>query len=183
MQDYIISDDKRKREMIDGTIYLMASPCREHRDVQYNICHIFNEYFKGKKKCRAFFDLDVTIDKKNVLEPDLKVLCHENDKNNNVPVIIVEVLSKGTRERDLGVKMKKYAEFGIKEYWIITWELSLIDIYLLTEDKNYELYKSYSLHAEKPDPRDEPEEAVTEFSPVSFPELTIQLADVFDMFE
>lgn len=111
---------KLKKEKIDGQIYLMASPGSGHRDVQSNLVSLFNGYFKmNKKRCRAFFDLQLYVDEDNFFEPDIKVLCRET-RNDDIPVIVVEVLSKSTRGRDLGVKMKKYAELGIKEYWIIT---------------------------------------------------------------
>jgi len=187
IQDYFI-ERKRKKEMIDGKIYLMASPCIEHRDVQGNLNTIFNNYFKqNKKRCRAIIDHQIYINEKNYVEPDVKVLCRENNKNDDIPVIVIEVLSKSTSDMDRIIKMKKYAELGIKEYWIITWEMSLIEIYLLNENKEYEHYKTYAYYSSEQELRrldeDELKEVVNEFSPVSFPELTVKLEDVFDIFE
>ena len=183
------SDRKIKKEKIDGQIYLMATPCREHRDVQYNISNAFNSYFKkNKRRCRAIFDHELYIDESNMLEPDIKILCRES-RNDDIPVIVIEVLSKSTQGRDLGVKMKKYAELGIKEYWIVTWELSTIVIYLLNEDRQnqqYDLYKSYAYYSSESElarlDEYELKDAVKEFSPALFPELVIQLEDVFDIF-
>ena len=182
-----IDKDKFKREKIDGKIYLMATPSRAHRDVQVNITSIFNSYFKqNKRRCRAILEHEMYIDANNHLVPDLKVLCRENN-DSDVPVIVVEVLSKSTRQRDLGVKMQKYAAFGIKEYWIVTMESLSVDIYLLGEDKKYELYNSYSIFvpSDKIETFDEDElkQIVSGFSPVSFPELELPLADIFDIFE
>ena len=173
-----------KEEKIDGKIYLMAPLCREHRETQGNLYYIFNNYFKqSQKKCRAIFEDRLDFINGDYVEPDIKVLCHQNN-NSDIPVIVIEVLSKSTQERDLGVKMKKYAELGIKEYWIVTWELNSIAIYLLSDEKRYEFYKSYALFVLKDRLSEyEQKEAVKEFSPVSFPELIIQLEDVFDMFE
>ena len=184
IQDY--RDNKRKKEMIDGKIYLMARPCREHINVQDNITMIFNSYFKqNKRKCRAMTEDKLYINEDNYLEPDIKILCRETRKD-DIPVIVVEVLSKSTSDRDLGVKMEKYAELGIKEYWIISWEMSTVNIYLLNENKKYDHYKSYAFFSDEKELRrlDEKElkEVVTEFSPTSFPELKIQLEEVFDLF-
>jgi len=178
----IISDDLFKEEKIDGKIYLMATPCDEHIDVQFNICSIFNEYFKrNKKRCRARSEAQLKINWANYFEPDIMVFCF--DTNKNIPLIIIEVLSKSTRDRDLGMKMKKYALFGIKEYWIVDWLNLSIDIYILTNEKKYEFYKSYSHFIPKDLSNilseDEKKEAVKEFSPVSIPELKILLEDVF----
>ena len=175
------SDNYLKEEKIDGKIYLMAAPCREHRDVQGNINTIFNNYFRQhKKRCISRFEDQLDIDNDGYVLPDIMVFCYNNSKN--IPLIVIEVLSNSTRERDLGVKMEKYAKLGIKEYWIVTWETLSIDIYLLTDENRYKLYKSYAYFAlNKPKRRnDETEtEAVKEFSPVSMPELTVRLEDVF----
>ncbi|MCL2773905.1 MAG: Uma2 family endonuclease [Oscillospiraceae bacterium] len=174
-----IGDNKRKTEKIDCKIYLMSAPCDEHIDVQYNIAEIFNIYFKkNKRRCRAFTDSKTPINLDNYVKPDVKIICRES-RNDDIPVIVVEILSNSTRGRDLGIKMKRYAELGVKEYWIITWELTAIDIYLLNDNKVYEYYKSYALKSDE----DELKEIVTEFSPPSFPELKIQLEDVFYIFE
>jgi len=184
IQNFI--DRKIKKEKINGQIYLMASPSIEHREVQGNLSIIFNNYFKrNKRRCRAIFDHDLYIDEDNILEPDIKVLCRES-RSDDIPVIVIEILSKSTRGRDLGVKMKKYAEIGIKEYWIITWETLSIDIYLLNDVKQYDLYKSYAYYTSEKEiarlDEEEQKEVVGEFSTVSFPELIIKLEDVFDIF-
>ncbi|MCL2816520.1 MAG: Uma2 family endonuclease [Oscillospiraceae bacterium] len=179
MQDYI-NYDSFKEEKIDGQIYLMAAPSDEHRDVQANITNLFNDYFKKKKKrCISRFDANLYIDENNFLEPDVMVFCYNT--NRNIPLIVIEVLSNSTRNLDLGKKMKKYAEIGIKEYWIVTWELFTIDIYLLADDRKYEHYKSYAYVKSEKFTRkfDEKTEIVKEFSPVSMPELVVRLEDVF----
>jgi len=181
------SDKYFKIEKIDGKIYMMAPPRDEHIDVQGNLYNIFSNYFKqNKKRCRARFDSRTDIDDEgNYVKPDLKVLC-SNNFNKDIPVIVIEVLSKSTRARDLGIKMEKYENLGIKEYWIVTWETLSIDIYLLNDDKQYKLYKSYTLLEPDDDiselSEEEQKEFVTEFSPVSFPELIVKLEDVFDIY-
>ena len=178
-----INGEKYKEEKIDGKIYKMAPPCDEHIDVQVNLTYIFTDYFKqNKKPCRARQGAGLDIDENNSFEPDLQIVCREKD-NGEIPVIVIEGLSKSTMKRDLGVKMKKYAQRGIKEYWIISWEASTITVYLLNEDGKYEFYDSYSVFTEK-DKLEEDilKEIVTAFSPVSFPELVVKLEDVFDIY-
>jgi len=186
-QEYNYRDRKIKKEMIDGKIYLMATPCGEHRDVQFNIANIFNNYFKeNKRKCRAYIDLQLNINKNNYLEPDVRIICRET-RDDDIPVIVVEVLSKSTTNRDLGIKMEKYAALGVKEYWIISWEMTTINIYLLNEKSEYKHYKSYALYSSETElsrlDEDELKEVVNEFSPLSFPELIIKLDDVFYIFQ
>jgi len=176
------NDEIFKEEKIDGKIYLMATPCNEHREVQFNIANIFNTYFRqNNKRCLSIFDAKLDMNKNNYFEPDVMVFCYETSKK--IPLIIIEVLSKSTRNIDLGAKMKKYAKLGIKEYWIITWESMSIDIYILTDEKKYAFYKSYAYFAiedlNHSLSENEKKEVVTEFSPVTIPELKILLEDVF----
>ena len=174
-----------KTEKIDGEIYMMSAPCDEHIYVQGNLVYTFTDYFKrNKRKCRIMQDAKTDIDANTFVKPDLKILC-KGSNNGEIPVIVIEILSRSTRDRDLGVKMKKYAELGVKEYWIITWEIVSIDIYLLNEEKKYDRYKSYVYYSSENELKDldedEKEHFVKEFSPVSFPELTVKLEDVFDI--
>jgi Uma2 family endonuclease len=177
---------KLKKEKIDNKIYLMAPPNRGHRRVQRNISNIFENYFRrSNKKCEALSEAELYIDEKNYLIPDVMIFCYENDRENkeDIPVIVIEVLSNSTRKQDLGVKMEKYAQLGIKEYWIITWETTAIDIYMLNKDSRYYLYKSYVQYTpeyiEKAKLFIEEIEITEEFSPVSIPELKMRLEDVF----
>jgi Uma2 family endonuclease len=182
------NERKLKREMIDGQIYLMASACDEHVDVQSNLSSIFNRYFEqNKRKCRARINSQIYLDEKNYLEPDVKILCRET-RNDDIPVIAVEVLSKSTEHRDYGIKMNLYAKIGIKEYWLVNWKNFTVAIYLL-KNGSYEHCKTYARYI--PGDRelkdlDETEKAkieiTTEFSPVSFPELCMPMEKVFDIF-
>ena len=175
--------DELKEEKIDGKIYLMATPVNEHIDVQENISTIFNNYFRqNKKRCRSRIEARLDFNITNYFRPDVMVFCYDNNKD--IPIIVVEVLSISTRDKDLGVKMKKYAQLGIKEYWVVTWEIQSIDIYLLGDDGKYEQYKSYARFTEEDilnedEGEEDTEEIITEFSPVSIPELKIKLEDVF----
>jgi len=173
-------------EKIDGKIYLMARPSDDHIDVQGNLLVAFNNYFKrNKKKCTARIESQLWINKDNWLVPDLMVFCYNTNKN--LPAIVVEILSKWTRNNDLGIKMKKYAELGIKEYWIVDCKNFTIDIYILTDNGVYDKHISYIYYTPDdfchiPEIREKQEaeiEIIKEFSPVSFPEMTVLLEDVF----
>ena len=160
--------DNRKEEKINGKIYYMATPCDEHKDVQFNMASELNIYFRqNKKRCVARIEAEVRLENDDYVLPDIGVYCYNNSMN--VPIIIIEVLSKSTRKRDLTEKMELYASLGIKEYWIITWEISAIDVYVLNDSGGYNLHDTYVYNGE----------TEQEFSPVSVPELKIKLEDVF----
>lgn len=183
-------DGKLKKEMIEGQIYLMASACDEHIDVQHNLSRMLNNYFeKNNRKCRARNDSQIYVDEHNFYEPDVKVLCRET-KADDIPVIVVEVLSKSTQDRDYGIKMKEYAKLGIGEYWIADWKNCTVAIYLLSEGGSYEHHRTYALYIPEDkelrnleNPEKTKIEVTAEFSPVAFPDLAISLEKTFDVFK
>jgi len=191
MQNYAADDnifsDKRRKEIIDGKIYLMASPNEKHVSIQYNLCNVFNDYFrKGKNKCLAILAKDLYISRTNWFIPDLLIYCKSNNekKNKKVPLIVAEILSESTWKRDVTVKMKKYAELEIEEYWIIDPDTQRLTIYKLESGK-YEQSELYNLPFSVADdipikPEDDEDEIIKEFTPAFFPELTIYLEDIFN---
>ena len=98
------TDKKIKKEKIDGKIYLMARPTKRHMRIQGNIYKIFSNYFtRNGRKCEALFEIRVDFENGDYLEPDVSVFCYENGREDQeeVPPIVVEVLSKSSRKRDL----------------------------------------------------------------------------------
>ena len=178
-------DDMFIEEKINGKIYFMARPDKNHMRIQYNLCSVFNKYFKSKKKkCEAIFETQFDIDEDNYLVPDVMVFCYES--NTEIPLIVIEVLSKSTRDRDLTVKMKKYAEIGVKEYWLVDYKSHSIDIYILA-NSSYEPFKSYTFYTQedfviiknKELREKQRAEIIKEFSPVSIPAINIKIKDIF----
>ena len=132
VDDFVL---KRKREIIDGVVYMMSPrPRYEHVTVSGNIFFIFRQYLKGKT-CRVFPDgLDLFLDEKNQFVPDVMIVCDKNKiKHNGVhgaPDLVVEVLSKTTAQNDKTKKKDAYERAGVKEYWLVdTWSKA-VEVYL-----------------------------------------------------
>ena len=71
-------------------------------------------------------EADTKEDKKNIniVQPDILVICDkenidENGKYHGTPSLVVEVLSKSTKKKDLAKKLDLYSSSGIKEYWVV----------------------------------------------------------------
>ena len=127
--DYEVWDEGFRCELIDGIVYMMASPTLWHQDVVLEVGSVLREFLKGKK-CKTFVESGVrlfpSVDKtdKDVLLPDIIVVCDESKITGGkvcegAPDIVFEVLSGSTRLRDLNVKKQIYKQAGVKEYWII----------------------------------------------------------------
>jgi Uma2 family endonuclease len=191
MQNYALDyiDDPFVEESIDGKIYMMARPNAMHLMIEGNLLNIFNSYFRqNKRKCTAVFEMQLYVNDKNYVQPDLMIYCKDNNekKNKKIPLIVIEVLSESTWKKDVTVKLQKYAELGIEQYWIIDRRTRRISIYQLAGGK-YELGELYNYPLEDefsimPEIRAKQKAEVTkEFSSPFFPDLAISLEGVFNL--
>ncbi|MFS0820297.1 type II toxin-antitoxin system prevent-host-death family antitoxin [Bacillus sp. 1P02SD] len=137
------SDDRY--EYIDGEIYLLASPRTAHQMAITELFGNFYIFFQGTN-CTpmvAPYDIELrrTPENINIVQPDLMVICdleenlNENDYYKGVPSLVVEVLSKSTRSKDLIKKLDLYMSTGVSEYWIVNPDNKEVTVYLF-EDHN-----------------------------------------------
>ena len=126
-EDYVlISEDGRRHEILDGEHYVTASPFIRHQDVIGNLhfaLSVFNRAHRLGKILLA--PTDVVLSPHDVVVPDLIFVSNERlsivaEKNvEGAPDLIVEVLSKRTRQRDEGLKLHLYERHWVREYWIL----------------------------------------------------------------
>lgn len=126
-------------ELIDGEIFLQASSLYNHQYVLREIFGRFFNYFKNHK-CKSLtapFDVILKIDGKkepSVVQPDILVICDQETEINDghyigIPILVVEILSKSTKSKDMIKKLNLYSKSGIEEYWIADTESKQIIIY------------------------------------------------------
>ena len=144
--DYTIDDldnlaDGQRAELIDGEIFLMASPTPEHQELVVALLSYIHNYLNGKHgPCKAYTaPLDVYLDakktRKHVVQPDIFVLCDPDKKQDKcilgAPDWVIEVASPSTASKDRLLKAYWYEMFGVKEYWVVnrTTEEVLIYVY------------------------------------------------------
>ena len=67
--------------------------------------------------------IDDILTSHDVLVPDLLVVADPSHISKRViekpPLLVVEIVSPSTRKVDRGVKSRRYAELGVKHYWIV----------------------------------------------------------------
>lgn len=125
----LTNSSEERFEYIDGMIYWMSSPKTIHQTALGELHYHFATWFRGKP-CRPMLaPYDITlmrgIDKPNVVQPDLMVICdldeHLNEKGYymGVPSLLVEILSESTRGKDSVKKLDLYLSTGVREYWIV----------------------------------------------------------------
>ena len=105
---------------------------------------IFNHLEDTKGGYVFVDDVDVYFPDGNLFKPDLCVVLKENlfiiDWLKGIfgtPDMVVEVLSKSTRKKDITVKKDIYEANGVREYWIIDPYMKAISVYLLRDGKYF----------------------------------------------
>lgn len=127
LEDYFSIPDDVRVELIDGVIYDMASSTDIHQVLVTGLNLRFRDHIRKKKgKCitvTAPLDVQLDCDDKTMIQPDILIICDRNKfKGGRVfgaPDLIVEILSPSTRKKDASIKMTKYMNAGVREYWLV----------------------------------------------------------------
>jgi len=180
--DYLTWQFDETVELIKGKIQLMSpAPNVRHQSIVTEFGgHLYS--FFHKKPCKLFyapFDVRLYNKRKSILtnkeivtvvQPDLCVICDTGKLDvqgcNGAPDWIIEILSKGNSKRETQEKYALYQESGVKEYWLVyPYEQSVHQFVLNEQTEKYELIAMFS--------------AEDNASPALFPDLVIDLAEVF----
>ncbi len=129
--------DGERAELIDGDIYFMAPPRVKHQRMSMELSVLIRNHIKSKKgSCSVFaapFAVYLNNDLYNYLEPDISVICDKNkldDKGcNGAPDWVIEITSPASRKMDYMIKLFKYENSGVREYWIVDLEKERVTVY------------------------------------------------------
>jgi Uma2 family endonuclease len=135
-------DDRKRREIIDGELYVTPSPSLRHQVLVGRLYMAIANHLTGRSEIGRVFlsPLDVVLSPHDVVEPDLlfvgsdqlEVLTLKNVQG--PPALVVEVLSPGTRKTDEQVKRRLFARVGVREYWLVDPEFDLVKVTRRGED-------------------------------------------------
>jgi Uma2 family endonuclease len=139
--DWLLSrPDGERWELIDGApvpvrglapSQAMAAETVRHARIKRRIDHVLTEALaRERRDCEVFVSgPKVQIDSQTAFEPDVVVTCVEVPEGLLVPdpVIVVEVLSSSTRDRDLTIKLAGYFSLpSVAHYLLVETERRLI---------------------------------------------------------
>lgn len=139
---YALPDDQRA-ELVDGEMYLMATPSRVHQKLVHFFDWIIGNYvYNNNGDCEVYpapFAVFLNDDDTIYLEPDVSVICDKNKLTNEgcngAPDWIIEIASPSSKRMDYYVKLFKYKAAGVREYWIADHEKNRIIVYNFENDE------------------------------------------------
>ena len=127
ISDYYAIPEDVRAELIDGVIYDMAPPLSVHQLLSAKIHGYLARYIEKKGgSCIPFFaPIGVQLDKddKTIVEPDILIVCDRNQITRRgiygAPDFVIEILSESTKKKDSYLKLMKYQNAGVREYWLV----------------------------------------------------------------
>lgn len=141
-EDYcLLPDNGRRYEIIDGDLFATPSPLWRHQDVLTNILLHLGTFVKLHDLGKVVpAPMDVVLSFHDVVEPDLifvskaraSVITRKNVQG--APDLLVEILSESTEKIDRTTKLKLYARYGVREYWVVDPETYSVEIYRSAPD-------------------------------------------------
>lgn len=126
-------DDGKRREILDGELYVTPSPFVRHQRLVLRLAVAFDAHIAAHGGGEVLIaPMDVLLSEHNVLEPDVLFVAEGQPIMTEkhvvgAPALVIEVLSNAridrVRKRDI------YARCGVPEYWIVDPDADRIEIY------------------------------------------------------
>lgn len=167
-ETYTIDDiyalpEGERAELIDGKIYYMTPPNTRHQRLVSDLHYQIKDFIKRNSgECEVFpapFAVFLNKNETNYVEPDISVICDPSkidDKGcHGAPDWIIEIVSPSSKQMDYYKKLFKYRTAGVREYWVVDPDKSIVTVYnfeadtmmeyLFGEDVSIGIYEGFSI--------------------------------------
>lgn len=124
--DALDLDEARRWELVEGGIVMTPRPRPIHQIVSGNLRQLLRAVLP--KALVVLQEVEITVEARfppTVRDPDLVVVNRSVVDRNPVRVdaadvvLVIEIVSPGSRRTDLVMKLYEYAKAGIEHYWIV----------------------------------------------------------------
>lgn len=142
IKDIYALPEGQRAELINGQMYLMATPKTIHQRYVMELSATIRNYIRSiHGDCEVFpapFAVFLNADDKIYLEPDISVICNKSKIDEEgckgAPDWIVEVVSQGNSSHDYVRKLNLYMNFDVREYWIVDPDKERIMVWNFTKE-------------------------------------------------
>lgn len=137
IEDIYALPEGQRAELIDGELYMMATPSRTHQALVHFFDWTIGNYIHDKNgECSVYpapFAVFLNADEETYVEPDISVICDRDkltDKGcNGAPDWVIEIVSPSSKSMDYSRKLFKYNAAKVREYWIVDFEKNRVMAY------------------------------------------------------
>lgn len=124
-EDYLTLDDGVYFEFINGKASMSPAPELFHQRWAGRLYQAIVRHVEARQLGEVFFaPVDVVLDGKNVVQPDLVFVSTANthllERRGimGAPDLVVEIIPPSSVRHDRYEKRELYARFGVKEFWL-----------------------------------------------------------------
>ena len=93
---------------------------------------------------RSPIDVQLDCDNRTMVQPDVLILCDRSKLLRRcimgAPDFIIEILSPSTKRKDAHLKLHKYRDAGVREYWLVDLEKERVLVYFFEQDELPTIY-------------------------------------------
>ena len=132
-EDYARMLDEGKRyEILDGELYVTPASTPLHQRLSKRLQRQLEAFFETGGLGEVFnAPIDLVLGEYDIVQPDLLIAGNPGQVSHRAiegaPLLVVEVLSPSTRAQDRGVKARRYADLGVRHYWILDPDVERIE--------------------------------------------------------
>ena len=118
-------DDGNRYEVMDGEILVTPAPSPQHQRIAFVLAMKLEQYVERQQLGVILPEVDLLFATGQFLRPDLLFVPVEafsgiTDRGMELaPGLIVEILSPTSSSIDRVMKPRRYADFGVPEYWVV----------------------------------------------------------------
>jgi len=134
-----LPDDGRRYEIIEGTLFEMATPNLRHARVITNLGRLLLPVVDGMGGLIYTASFNVFFPGADPVQPGVVVLLpggrarQEVRGVEGVPDVVIDVLSPSNRAHDILTKRALYERAGVREYWLADPEARTIEVLVREE--------------------------------------------------
>ncbi len=158
LEDYYALPSDVRVELISGVFYDMAAPSVNHQLILGELAMQFRKCQREHSDtCRVLFapcDVQLFEDDRTMVQPDLMVVCDLGKLREKVlwgaPDLTLEVMSPASRSHDSLLKLNKYREAGVREYWLVDPEYQKVFVYEFAGNGGKDSFRIYTFEDKVP---------------------------------
>mgnify|MGYP006426678529 CR=1 FL=1 len=135
----LFPEDGKRYEIINGELFVSRAPHWKHQEVSGNVYALLQSWSRETGSGRSAIAPGIIFSATDSVIPDvvwassqrLEECLDESGHLNEAPELVVEVLSRGSKDqkRDLEFKLKLYSTQGVQEYWVVDYHQKQIKVY------------------------------------------------------